>query len=45
MKKGVLNKFAKFIEKKLCWGLFLITLQARGPAILAKRGCSAVVFL
>ena len=32
-KIGVLRKFSKFTEKRLCWSVFLIELQAWGPQL------------
>ena len=34
---GVLRNFPIFTGKHLCWGLFLINLQALGPTTLFKR--------
>ena len=36
-KIGVLKNFAIFTEKRVCWSLFSIKLQAWRPAILIKR--------
>ena len=36
VKKDVLKNFANFIGKHLCWSLFLIEVQAKGPATLLK---------
>ena len=44
-KKGTLKNFANFAVKHLCWGLFLITLQALRSATLLKRDSNAGVFL
>ena len=35
--KGVLKNFANFIEEKLYWNLFLITLEVLRPVTLLKR--------
>ena len=35
--KAVLENFAIFTRKDLCWSLFLVKLQAFSPAILLKR--------
>ena len=42
--KGVLNNFAIFTGKHLCWSLFLMKLQAR-PATLLKRDPNTGVFM
>ena len=34
---GALKDFAMFTEKYLCWGLFLINIQAWRPATLLRR--------
>ena len=40
-KKAVFyKKLSNFTEKRLCWSLFLINLQAWRPATLLKRGCN-----
>ena len=39
----LLKSFANFIAKLLCWSLFLIELQAGGPAILLKIDSNARV--
>ena len=44
-KKGVLNFFANFTGKHLCWSLFLIKLQAFSPVHLLKRDSNEGVFL
>ena len=44
-KIGVLNNFAIFAGKHLCWSYFLIKLQARRSAILLKRDSNTGVFL
>ena len=36
-KKGVLKKFGNFTEKHLCWGIFLIKLQAWPCNFMKKR--------
>ena len=45
IKKAVLKNFAIFTGKRLCWGLFLIKLQAVRPAALLKRHSNTCVFL
>ena len=43
---GILENFANFTGKHLCWSLFLINLQAWSPATLLKRDSSTnVIFL
>ena len=42
VKKGVLKKFTNFMEKHLCWSLFLLKLQA---TTLLERNCNTCVFL
>ena len=44
-KKGVLKNFANLTEKHLCWSLFLIKMEAWGPATLLKRDSNTDVFL
>ena len=44
-KKAVLKNFATFIEKQLCWSLFLIKLQTFRPATLLKSDSNTGVFL
>ena len=44
-KIGALKNFAIFIEKQLCWSLFLITSQAFRPVTLLKRDSNTGVFL
>ena len=44
-KKGVLRNFANFTGKHLCWGFFLIELQAFGLAALLKIDSNTDVFL
>ena len=44
-KKAVLNNFAIFTRKHLCWSLFLIKLLAFSSATLLKRGSSTDIFL
>ena len=41
----VLEKFANFTGKHLCWGLFLIKLQTLVLATLSKRDSNTGVFL
>ena len=45
-KKGVLNNFANFTGKHLCWSLFLIKLHASGlkPITLFKKASNTCVF-
>ena len=43
-KVGVLKNFASFTGKHLCWGLFLINLQALRSATLLKRNSNTGVF-
>ena len=45
VKKGVLKNFANFTGRRLCWSLFLITLQVFKPAVLLKRYSYINVFL
>ena len=45
LKKGVLKIFINFIEKNLCWSLFLIKLQAYRSATLLKGDSNISVFL
>ena len=45
LKIGVLNKFAIFTGKHLCWSIFLIKLEAWNPANLFIRDSNTVVFL
>ena len=42
-KKGVLKKLKNFIEKHLCWSLFLVKLHAFGCATLLKRNSNTFV--
>ena len=44
-KKDVLKNFANLTEKHLCWSLFLIKMEAWGPATLLKRDSNTDVFL
>ena len=44
-KKVVLKNFANLTEKHLCWSLFLIKMEALGPATLLKRDSNTDVFL
>ena len=44
-KKRVLKNFPNFTGKHVCWSLFLIKLQALGPATLLKRGSNTGAFL
>ena len=44
-KKSVLKNFANFRGKQLCFSLFLIKLEAFGPAVLLKRDSNTGVFL
>ena len=37
--------FTKFIGKHLCWGLFLIKLQAFRPTTLLKNDSNTYIFL
>ena len=43
-KRGVLKNSANFTRKRLCWSLFLITLQAWRPTNLLKRYSNTGVF-
>ena len=43
-KKGVLEKFAKFTEKHLCWSLFFNQVACFQPTILVKKKTPAQVF-
>ena len=45
VKKGVLQNFANFTGKQLCWSLFSIKLQALGLVTLLKRDFSTGIFL
>ena len=40
VEKAALKKLAVFAGKHLCWSLFLIKLQACGPATLLNRDSS-----
>ena len=44
-KIGVLGNFEKFTGKHQCWNLVIITLHARRPATLLKRGSNLGFFL
>ena len=44
-KEGVRKNFANLTEKHLCWSLFLIKMEARGPATLLKRDSNTDLFL
>ena len=44
-KERVLNNFANFTIKHLCWSLFVIKLQAYRPATLLKRDSDTGVFM
>ena len=44
-KKTVPRNFAIFIEKHLCWSLFLIKMQAFSPETLLKSGSNTAIFL
>ena len=41
---GVLKKFTNFTREDICWGLFLIKLQAFSPATLWTRDSNTGVF-
>ena len=43
-KIGVLENFANFTGKHLCWSLLLIKSQAKGPATLLKRNDPTQMF-
>ena len=45
MKKAVINNFAIFTGKHLCWSFFLIKLQPWRTGTLLKRDSNAGVFL
>ena len=42
---GVLNNFANFTGKHLCWSLFFTKSQVFRPAMLSKRDSYTGVFL
>ena len=44
VKKGALKNFANFTGKHLCWSVFSIKLQARGPATFLRRDSNTAVF-
>ena len=44
VKKGVLNNFANFTRKHLCWRFLLIKLQSWGSLTWIKRGSNTGVF-
>ena len=44
MKKDIRKNCANFTGKYLCWSLFLIKLQAQGPATFLKRDSNTGVF-
>ena len=44
IKKAVLNNFAIFTGKHLCWSLYLIKLQDFSPATLLERDSNTSVF-
>ena len=44
-KKSALKNFANFTGKHLCWGFFLIKLQAFRPGIFLKRDSNTGVFM
>ena len=44
-KEGFRKNCANLTEKHLCWSLFLIKMEARGPATLLKRDSNTDLFL
>ena len=42
---GALQDFAVYVEKLMCWSLFLIKLKAWGPTTFSRRDSSESVFL